>query len=411
MLGLARTHLVTLTGVCVSSMEQLQELGRRLDERDAATEPGTVSMSLVAVSTPVGCEHPSAEEFDAFVERHRTINFVFSPGSGAPEHANLMALVPQLHAMAVNARENTLKAELPEAAATGSPPTSVWVVILHPEAKLQPKALMRMRAHIAHATTRKEVTTAPVNAITIEGVGSWTDPECEACLGDTAIRGSALETALLHIAATGGLDAFTFPRRTCDALIRNVLMHQGLGECLTMTLSAHTQVTRAPAGPTLFEQSPWYMLPSVLHCAADSAACEATLTNMMCLYALDGRVLASPGGPTDEGFLAWYHDMRILPTPLHVDSDERDLHAVHRTLKRVPVHGHPFVRVAMARRLVVPEDCTACHACALLVKPAASGERPLLLCAACKKASYCSRTCQRAHWKTHKKTCGSAAAS
>eukprot|EP01113_Clastostelium_recurvatum_P051378 TRINITY_DN9971_c0_g2_i1.p1 TRINITY_DN9971_c0_g2~~TRINITY_DN9971_c0_g2_i1.p1 ORF type:complete len:158 (+),score=25.00 TRINITY_DN9971_c0_g2_i1:381-854(+) len=29
----------------------------------------------------------------------------------------------------------------------------------------------------------------------------------------------------------------------------------------------------------------------------------------------------------------------------------------------------------------------------------------LLMCSRCKLASYCNATCQRAHWRTHKKTC------
>ena len=31
-------------------------------------------------------------------------------------------------------------------------------------------------------------------------------------------------------------------------------------------------------------------------------------------------------------------------------------------------------------------------------------------CSRCKKIHYCSSACQKAHWKTHKPTCGSAAA-
>ncbi|KAF9476993.1 hypothetical protein BDN70DRAFT_838420 [Pholiota conissans] len=34
-----------------------------------------------------------------------------------------------------------------------------------------------------------------------------------------------------------------------------------------------------------------------------------------------------------------------------------------------------------------------------------SGKPTLLACSACKKTQYCSRECQKAHWKVHKKTC------
>jgi splicing suppressor protein 51 len=36
------------------------------------------------------------------------------------------------------------------------------------------------------------------------------------------------------------------------------------------------------------------------------------------------------------------------------------------------------------------------------------GDRPLLQCAGCKSVSYCNKTCQKAHWKTHKQHCAAA---
>lgn len=29
-----------------------------------------------------------------------------------------------------------------------------------------------------------------------------------------------------------------------------------------------------------------------------------------------------------------------------------------------------------------------------------------MLCSGCRRVSYCNKTCQKSHWKTHKRTCG-----
>ncbi|KAI9879369.1 MAG: hypothetical protein M1830_008667, partial [Pleopsidium flavum] len=43
-------------------------------------------------------------------------------------------------------------------------------------------------------------------------------------------------------------------------------------------------------------------------------------------------------------------------------------------------------------------SCAACH-------KTGSSSHPLKLCAKCRKTTYCSRDCQKADWKTHKKDC------
>jgi MYND finger len=48
------------------------------------------------------------------------------------------------------------------------------------------------------------------------------------------------------------------------------------------------------------------------------------------------------------------------------------------------------------------EVCVKCK------KSPASLSRPLKRCAKCKGALYCSRECQTADWKTHKKVCNKA---
>lgn len=44
-------------------------------------------------------------------------------------------------------------------------------------------------------------------------------------------------------------------------------------------------------------------------------------------------------------------------------------------------------------------------ACATCTKTIGTNDKPLLRCSGCKSISYCNKDCQKADWKTHKKTC------
>lgn len=50
-------------------------------------------------------------------------------------------------------------------------------------------------------------------------------------------------------------------------------------------------------------------------------------------------------------------------------------------------------------------DLSSMASCAQCGKTAAADSTPLKRCAKCKSTTYCSRDCQKAHWKVHKKTC------
>jgi hypothetical protein len=45
--------------------------------------------------------------------------------------------------------------------------------------------------------------------------------------------------------------------------------------------------------------------------------------------------------------------------------------------------------------------------CANCFLPEEAGQNNLLCCARCRRIKYCSKECQRAHWKAHKKSCQS----
>ena len=52
-------------------------------------------------------------------------------------------------------------------------------------------------------------------------------------------------------------------------------------------------------------------------------------------------------------------------------------------------------------------DTTSTSTCAKCVKSQASAESPLQRCSGCRAAYYCSKDCQKADWKNHKKDCRS----
>jgi mitochondrial splicing suppressor protein 51 len=52
----------------------------------------------------------------------------------------------------------------------------------------------------------------------------------------------------------------------------------------------------------------------------------------------------------------------------------------------------------------------ATHTCATCSRTRSIDGRPLQYCAKCHETQYCSRECQKADWKSHKKVCGGSAA-
>ena len=66
-------------------------------------------------------------------------------------------------------------------------------------------------------------------------------------------------------------------------------------------------------------------------------------------------------------------------------------------------HNEAILALSLARSQAVPECLDrVCDHCSTQ----ASKSNPLMTCARCKSAFYCSRSCQAAHWKAgHKKIC------
>ncbi|KAK0653261.1 putative protein MSS51-like protein [Lasiodiplodia hormozganensis] len=85
------------------------------------------------------------------------------------------------------------------------------------------------------------------------------------------------------------------------------------------------------------------------------------------------------------------------PVPMDIDNDRTP----SRTLPLPPPHPHKLVP-----QLTVPDQAEpstrACHKCRITE---AALSRPLSHCSKCKTTLYCSRACQRADWKGHKKVC------
>lgn len=99
------------------------------------------------------------------------------------------------------------------------------------------------------------------------------------------------------------------------------------------------------------------------------------------------------GGPPEED--------RIYPNMLNVPSPGDLIPA--DTMRKL---GEEMRKERMAGEFDRAKD--ECGACGC--KTAKGGSGALLLCSKCKKKRYCSRECQKEHWKKHKLICNAPSA-
>jgi hypothetical protein len=83
-----------------------------------------------------------------------------------------------------------------------------------------------------------------------------------------------------------------------------------------------------------------------------------------------------------------------------------DMHSMHRIRHLSEIRCHRCD--ARADKMTAPSDCELCQT-KLRVRPhpicACCLQSASQMCSACKSVHFCSKTCQRTHWKTHKPIC------
>lgn len=101
------------------------------------------------------------------------------------------------------------------------------------------------------------------------------------------------------------------------------------------------------------------------------------------------------------------------PCPAVVMTDELTALAPLQALLQpsgLPVRYYPPPTPEEELCIQAVGGCANCHiddrSLRLQRQGLGEGEGGLRLCQRCRKAQYCSRACQKAHWKQHKKVCG-----
>ena len=135
-----------------------------------------------------------------------------------------------------------------------------------------------------------------------------------------------------------------------------------------------------------------------------------------CVYAL--KVHAQISELQSMGDTAAEHAVRALMTHLGIDVDtvsniraagsEAQFAAARRLAIRHGWDGSSAAGAAASRRarhntacdeVRTEGDCAGCN------RSVRAGERAFQKCSRCKTTAYCSRACQAAHWKKHKRSC------
>lgn len=81
---------------------------------------------------------------------------------------------------------------------------------------------------------------------------------------------------------------------------------------------------------------------------------------------------------------------------------DQPLHCFFYRAALSPLYNSPYAKFSVpATKVAEVSSVTSRGVCASCRKTGAS-----MRCSRCRKLFYCSRECQRAHWKTHKTTCG-----
>ena len=86
-------------------------------------------------------------------------------------------------------------------------------------------------------------------------------------------------------------------------------------------------------------------------------------------------------------------------------SEWKEFHSEATRIALSPLFSSSFIKIPPYMKSPASEVSQSLTQCANCSGP---GQPSLLSCGACKQTKYCSRTCQKSHWKTHKLHCSKA---